>query len=159
MSPISSFVCGPADARSWLRILNRERVSEVMRYIHDTRRHSLARIFVLPVVEDQSDEEDSGRANRTEVWEGQRVPGLEEVARAVGHAPGLEEVRVLRSPSLGVRISVSKGPVLTKGLYKTYRDSGGDHLRAILDDNAQMRMRFGDDYGRCADTASNVDKN
>ena len=43
-------------------------------------------------------------------------------------------------------------------MQNTHRDSGGDDLCAVFDDDAQVWMRVRDDDRRCTDPASDVDE-
>lgn len=170
MSPTSSFVSGPAAARRCPRILCRtrarvrKRTSATPRAVRKAgaiargrKQHVLARLVILPVVQDEPDEEHIRRRAAAR----QRLPRLEEVARAVRHPPRLEQRRVARAPRLpkarahrANQRPRKKGPrrVRTHGL------GGRDDLRAVLDDDADVRVALRDDDRRRADPAADVDE-
>ena len=112
-------------------------------------------IIVLPVVHDEPEEKHRGRVDGAERGEGERRPRLEEVARAPGHAPRLEEVGVLRAPCLSTPTSVDTGNDKTRG---THGNGGRDDLLPILDDDMDVRVRLGDEDRLRADAAPDVDQ-
>ena len=69
----------------------------------ETQSHLPLAVFVRPIMEDRTEEEDGRRTDGPKCGEGERRPGFEEVPLTPGHPSRLEEMCIPWAPSLNKR--------------------------------------------------------